>query len=99
MRIDVSGKHFEITDPIHAHALNKAERLPKYFDGLQSVEIVIEPAPHDHFSVEFRADAEKHDTFVASDEGDDLYSTIDSVYEKMSRQLRDFKDKLKDKKR
>lgn len=99
MRIDVSGKHFEITPAIGAHAEKKAERLHKYYDGVQSIEVIIEPAPHDQFGVELRVDVEKHDTFVAHDEGGDVYLMIDSACDKMVRQLTDFKEKLRNSKR
>lgn len=95
MRIDVSGRQFEITPAIEQHAEKKCEKLPKYYDGVQSVEVVIEQLPHDQFKVELRVDVEKHDTFVATDEGPDLYQTIDSGADKMVRQLTDFKDRLR----
>ncbi|GAB4521917.1 MAG: ribosome hibernation promoting factor [Phycisphaerales bacterium] len=99
MRIDVTGRHFEITPAILERAEKKCEKLPKYYDGVQSIEVIVEQLPQDKFSVELRVDVEKHDTFVSSEQGDDLYLAIDSGVDKMVRQLTDFKDKLKNQKR
>lgn len=99
MRIDVSGKQMDVTPAIQAHAEKKCEKLPKYYDGVQSIEVVVAQEPHEQFGVELRVDVEKHETFVAKDTGHDLYHTIDSTSEKMVRQLTDFKDKLRNNKR
>jgi ribosome-associated translation inhibitor RaiA len=46
-----------------------------------------------------RVDSEKHDTFVASQAGPDVYECVDHSIDKMARQLTDFKEKLKNNKR
>jgi putative sigma-54 modulation protein len=99
MRIDVSGKHMDVTDAIREYAEKKCERLPRYYNGVQSIEVVLEQLPKDAFEVEFRVDVEKHDTFVARDRGEDVYGCIDVASDRMTRQLTDFKEKLKKAKR
>lgn len=98
MRIDTVGRDIEITPAIRQYAEQKASKLPKYFDGLQQVRVTIHRA-HAHntheFTVEIVADVEKHEDFIARGNGADLYATIDETVEKVSRQLRDFKEKLK----
>ncbi len=62
----------------------------------------MEQSRHDHgesFFVELRVDGEKHDTFVASQEGRDVYECVDQAVDKMTRQLTDFKERLKNTKR
>lgn len=99
MRIDVSGKHMEVTQAIEEHAESKTSKLSRYYDGVQQVRVVMEKAPHDSFAVEVCVDVEHHDTFVARENGEDLYKCIDGATDKMARQLRDFKEKLKNSKR
>lgn len=95
MRVDVVGLKFEVTDAIREHAESKVEKLTRYFDGIQLITIrLAQPAGRD-FEVELVVDVEKHDDFVATASGDDLYLAIDSSVQKMSRQLTDFKEKLK----
>lgn len=95
MRIDLVGLKFELTDAIREYAESKVEKLPRFFDGIQLITVrMAQPAGRD-FTVELVADVEKHNDFVATATGDDLYLAIDSSVQKMSRQLTDFKEKLK----
>ncbi len=100
MRIEVIGKHLQITDAISRYAEQKCARLPKYYDGVQKIDVVVEQRTQaDEFFVELRVDVEKHDTFIAKSAGRDVYECIDLGIDKMSRQLTDFKEKLKNPKR
>jgi putative sigma-54 modulation protein len=99
MRIDVSGKHLDVTPALHEYASTKCGRLPKYYDGVQQVHVVLDQTRHEQFEVEVRVDVEHHDAFVARTDGDDLYRCIDLTVDKMVRQLSDFKDRLKNGKR
>lgn len=95
MRIDVSARNMDLTDAIDQYATTKCEKLPKFFNGVQSIEAVLESPKEARFFVEVRVDVVKHDTFVSHEEGDDIYACIDEAVEKMSRQLKDFKERLK----
>ena len=97
MRIDVVGLKFEVTDAIQEYAESKVQKLVRYFDGTQMITIRLSERDKraGEFEVEIVADVEKHDDFVSTASGDDLYLTIDSAVQKMSRQLTDFKEKLK----
>jgi len=98
MRIDVTGKGMDVTDAIQRYAIQKVDKLPRYYDGVQEIDVVMEQQKA-IFMVEIRVESEKHDTFVAKSEGDDVYGCIDTSTDKMQRQLRDFKEKLKNTKR
>lgn len=98
MRINVVGKGIEITDAIKLHAESKADKLPRYFDGVQQITITVsheDSHPRGQLAAEIVVDVEKHEDFVAHASGDDLYLVIDAVVQKASRQLSDFKEKLK----
>lgn len=100
MRIEVKGKHLEMTDAIRQYALQKAEKLPRYYDGVQELVVTLDKPLHKvEFEVEFIADVEKHADFVAKAHGEDLYACIDMAADKMARQLSDFKERLKNPKR
>ncbi len=63
MRIDVIGKHTEVTDAIRQYALQKADKLTKFFDGVQLITVRLEEATHKHtktFHVEITVDVVKH---------------------------------------
>ncbi|HZW09912.1 MAG TPA: ribosome-associated translation inhibitor RaiA [Phycisphaerales bacterium] len=102
MRIDVVGRNLEITPAIQQYAESKAERLPRYFDGVLLTTVTLtkeDHQKHGSFGVEFVIDVEKHETFVAKAADEDLYAAIDQALAKAQRQLHDFKEKLKQGKR
>lgn len=97
MRIDVVGKHIEITPAIQTYAEAKAEKLLKLFDGTQQIRIYLE-SPHGkagQFHVEVAVDVVKHQDFIANAIESDLYAAIDSAVDKAVRQVRDYKEKLR----
>ncbi len=99
MRIEVTGRNFELTTPITQYVENKCSKLTKYFNGVMEIEAVLEEVNHTGhaFAVEIRADAVKHADFVARTEGADLFECVDKAVDKMTRQLTDYKEKLKEK--
>lgn len=100
MRIEVSGKHLELTPAIQQYADAKCQKLPRYYDGVQEIFVTLEKhAKHEEYQVEIRADVEKHEDFVVKVVAGDLYEGIDLAVDKMERQLTDFKEKLKNSKR
>lgn len=99
MRIEVSGRHLDVTPALSEYATSKCARLPRYYDGVLQVHVVLDQLRHESFEVEVRVDVEHHDTFVAKTDGDDLYRCIDLTVDKMVRQLTDFKERLKSPKR
>lgn len=95
MRITVSGKHLDITDPIRAYAQQKVEKLGKYFDPIQSVEVIADKTQANEYEVEVIVHVGHHDPFIATSRGEDLYATIDLAQGKLERQLTDHKEKIK----
>jgi putative sigma-54 modulation protein len=95
MRIDVVGKHMEVTDAIREYAETKMEKLLRFFDGTQHISVVIEEVKHREFAVEVVVDVVKHDDLVAHARDDDLYAAIDLAADKAERQIRDYKEKLR----
>jgi putative sigma-54 modulation protein len=97
MRIDVIGKHIEVTPAIQKYAETKAERLTKIFDGTQQIKVLLESpkGKAGEFHVEVVVDVVKHKDFIANATEADLYAAIDVAVDKAQRQLRDFKEKLR----
>lgn len=98
MRIQVTAKHMDLTPAIKQYAEEKSAKLPKYYDGVQSISVVIERPRHEEVDVEIRADVEKHEDFVARAKGADVYECIDLAVDKVHRQLAEFKERLKNSK-
>lgn len=97
MRIDVVGKNIELTEALKAHATSRASKFDKYFDRIQQVVFTLGKSDHHKrdFTAEIRVDVEGHDDFVAHASGEDLYAVIDDIAHKASRQLHEYKERLK----
>lgn len=90
----------DITPAIQQYADSKCGRLTRYFDRIQEIVVVVEEQPKSRqFAAEIRVDVEHHEDFVAHAQGQDLYEAIDLCIDKMTRQLTEFKERLKNSKR
>ena len=99
MRIEVTSKGMDLTPPIEDHARARAEKLLKYFDGVQEIEMVLHNAEKDSFHVEVMVDIVKHNPLIGKAEGTNVYSCIDHAVDKAQRQLTDHKERLRDTRR
>jgi putative sigma-54 modulation protein len=96
MDIIVSGKHLEVTDAIRAYATDKTGKLPRYFDQVSQIEVLLDKQDHRTFMIEVIVHAAHCDPFIAHTSGDDLYACIDETVSKLERQLSSHKAKLRD---
>ena len=97
MRIDVIGRHLEVTPAIQKYAESKTEKLLKVFDGTQQIRVCLESpqGKKAEFHVEIAVDVVKHKDFIANAVGTDLYAAIDTCVDKALRQLREWKDQIR----
>ncbi|WP_301101605.1 ribosome-associated translation inhibitor RaiA [Propionivibrio sp.] len=94
MNLQISGHHLEITPAIHAYVTGKLERVTRHFDNVIDVNVIL--------SVDKliqKAEATVHlsgkGVFVeALDE--DLYAAVDSLADKLDRQIQKHKQKVQD---
>jgi putative sigma-54 modulation protein len=93
MIVTITGKHVEITDAIRAHAEEKVEKLPRYYDSITQIEVVLEGNEGGGQCVEILVHAEHNDLLIAKETGTDTYTCIDAAVHKMERQLRKAKEK------
>ena len=93
MLFTISGKHIDITEAIRKHAEQKTSKLPKYYNSINQVEVIIDGGQGGNTSVEIIARAEHSKVFVGSETGEDAYRCIDMAVHKLERQLRRIKGK------
>lgn len=98
MLFTLTGKHMEITDAIRNHAREKTDKLPRYYDSINQIEVIIEGSEGGKPSVEIIARGEHSNVFVARETGDDTYACIDLAVHKLERQLRRKKEKQRNNK-
>ena len=93
MQFTISGKHIDITDAIREHAREKTAKLPRYYDSLKEVEVVMDQGEHASIEVEIIARDTHNRTFVGTEKGRDAYAAIDIAVHKLESQLRKTKGK------
>jgi ribosomal subunit interface protein len=87
LQFTITGKHIDITDAIRTHAEEKASKLPRYYNSINHVEVIVDGSDHGQMTVEVIARGEHSNLFVASESGSDAYQCIDLVVHKLERQL------------
>jgi len=94
----ISGKHIEITEAIRRHAEEKTSKLPRYYNSINQVEVIIDGSHGGNTSVEIIARGEHSKVFIVTETGEDAYRCIDVAVRKLERQLRRKKGKERDNK-
>ena len=97
MRIEVTARHESIADDMRDRAGEKAQRLLKYYDKIQSIRVVLN-RDGDGFSCEMIADLEHASDLVAHTTGHDMRVAIDQAEERLERQLLEHKDRTRHRK-
>jgi putative sigma-54 modulation protein len=92
--VSVTFRHLEATPALRAYAEEKAAKINKYFGGLNEVNVVLSLEKH-RYTAEITLKAGRT-TVNAREETSDMYSAIDLVVDKINRQIKKYKDKLKD---
>ena len=98
MHLTITGKHINLTDAIKEHAESKASKLPKFYDSVMEVEVIIDGSDGSDFSAELVVRAGRNQTFVVTEKGEDIYACIDTAVHKMESQIRKQKEILRDNK-
>ena len=93
MLFTITGKHIAITEAIREHAEEKTSKLPKYYDSINQVEVIIDGGQAGNTSVQIIARGEHSKFFIVTETGEDAYKCIDLAVHKLERQLRKKKQK------
>jgi len=95
----ISGKHIEVAGVIKSYAKEKTSKLPRFYDVINQIEVIIEGKEGSNLAVEIIARAEHKKVFVVKEKGNDVYACIDLGVHKLEQQLRKTKTKERDMKR
>lgn len=101
MIVTVSGRHMDVTVPLKSYAEEKTNKLTKYYDRIQEIEVIFDAGKDhgkDHTSVEVIVNAEHKNMFVAHHIDGDAYACLDACVHKLERVLSDHKKKLRNRK-
>ncbi|MFL1706404.1 MULTISPECIES: ribosome-associated translation inhibitor RaiA [unclassified Campylobacter] len=96
MNTSITGKQFELTDPIKSYIQNAFDSLNKYNLDIISGRCVVsadEKNGKKGFSVEFAINLARKDTIVIRQKDKDLYAAVDLAIDRASKVLRREHDK------
>ena len=94
MEIDISGRHFQVTEALQKYAVEKIQKLDKYSLKLESVHVIFEVQKFHHIS-EIVA-LGKQLRLTAKNESADMYAAFDESFGNIQLQLRRQHDRVKD---
>ncbi len=94
MQLNLSGQHVDITDSLRDYVSSKLERLERHFDHVTNVHVTLSVE-----KLRQKAEATIHVTgnkLFATTEDEDMYAAIDSMVDKLDRQIKKHKEKVTD---
>jgi len=93
MQVNLTGHHVDITDSLRAYVDEKIAKLERHFDHVTNVHVILSIE-----KLEKKAEATVHiagaDVFADSVH-QDMYAAIDSLVDKLDRQVLRHKEKIK----
>ena len=95
MTITITGRHSDISDEMKNYVRGKLEAVLSGYPQVEYVHVVMDIQRFRHV-IEVTLQGRQHLRMEASEESDDMYSSVDLVCDKVSRQLRRFRDKVVD---
>ncbi len=97
MQVTVKGRHMGVSDALKTYCDEKAERLPRFLDRIQSIEFVVDGKDGLH-TVEIIVHSAGAQPFVASEQHEDAYAAVDLLIDKIEEQLRRYKERHRNRK-
>ena len=91
MTLQITGKHLDITEALRQYVQERVDRLTNSFDQIQSVHVMLSVEKHIH-KAEITLHLKGKELYADSTNGD-LYSAIDNLMDKISRQVVRYKEK------
>ncbi|MCS5565460.1 MAG: ribosome-associated translation inhibitor RaiA [Methylococcales bacterium] len=97
MQISVTGRHLDITDALKNYVESKFERLERHIDHVTDVHVILGLE-----KINKKAEATVQISgarLFAEDHQEDMYAAIDSLIDKLDRQVCKHKEKIVDRHR
>jgi putative sigma-54 modulation protein len=94
MNLQISGHHLEVTPAIREYVTGKLERVTRHFDNVIDVNVILSVE-----KLKQKAEVTVHlpgkDIFVEEID-EDLYAAVDTLVDKLDRQVQKYKQKMQD---
>lgn len=94
MNIIIRGSKLEVTDAMESYAKEKLERLNKYLEDVENIKATVVAKVHGHLNTVEVTIPLKNFILRAEEVQDDYYAAIDTVIDKLERQIRKNKTRI-----
>lgn len=97
MQLQISGRHVDLGESFRAHAEKRlSESVSKYLDRVPNVDVVVGKEAH-QYRVDIHGNTGTHSGLVVKSQAlaPDVYAAFDAAAEKIGKQLRRYKRRLK----
>ena len=93
--VRVTARHFEVSDDVRSHVVSRAERLLRRFDGVHNVEVILSMEGGKP-KAEMIVGVVRGQRCVAAADHEDVLGAVDVVVDKIDRQIRKLKGRLRE---
>jgi len=98
MKVEITGRHIEITEPLRKFATDRIERMHGILEDIMEVHFVLTVEKHQRHVAEANIKT-RHDFHHGQEESTDMYTSIATVMDKLEKQILRSKDKTITRKR
>ena len=99
MNLTISGHHLEVTAALREYVLTKLDRVTRHFDQVVDINVLLTVEKQKEKERRQKAEVTVHvkgrDIYVEH-ASEDLYAAIDTLMDKLDRQVMRYKDRLQD---
>jgi len=96
LEITVTGRHLEVSDGVRSHIDRGTERLLKHFEGIRKVAFTLSEEGGGTVKAEMVVHAVRGVNLAAEAVDATAHAAVDAVVDRMDRQVRKLKERLKD---
>jgi putative sigma-54 modulation protein len=97
MQVQMTGRHMTLTDSIKERTEKEVAQFEKFVENILSTHITFDS---DKAGCEVTIDVKVHgDMLTTIAKGDNVFAALEACTDKMKRRLKDYKERLKERKR
>ncbi len=96
MQVNISARHGHLKQADQQLITEKAEKLRKFFDRINAIEVTVDLEHLDKPHVEINVSAESTNDFVSTASAPSVLAALDAAIQKVEQQVRKHKEKVTD---
>jgi putative sigma-54 modulation protein len=97
MNLTISGHHLEVTPALRSYVTSKLDKISRHFDQVVDVKVILTVEKQKEKERRQRAECNVHvkgEDLFAESAHSDLYAAVDSLVDKLDRQVGRYKTKV-----